>query len=849
MLRQTIVHLAGALLLCGAAPDLAAVPGPPYQGRRLVEVLSELRDQGLQLVWSSAVVGEELTVADEPATRDPREVLDAVLAPHGLVGVDAPGGVVAVVRSAERAQARPTGSIGGIVTPRGGSRAVEEVTVTVVGTEISIRAAADGSFRLREVPVGIYTVEARVPGLSPLRLEGVLVEADRETSIRFDLAPATVFLDEVVVTPSQFRILENNPENRHFLSRQEVEQMPHAADDLYRAVKRLPGAAGGDYSAGFNVRGGEQEELLVLLDGVELYEPFHLKDFQSIFSIIDSAAVGGVDFLTGGYPAEYGDRMSGVVDISPAVPTGPAATTVSLSTLNARLMSAGSWDEDRGRWLVSLRAWYPDDVLARVSPSSDQVVTDYYDLFAKVEHRLGTRSTLSGDLLVAFDDLAFHSADEEETEDVQARYGSFHAWSNLDTTWSSRLDSRAVLSAGRLTRDREGSVNDVVEGTLAVDDARTFDFLDLRQAWTLETGPRHLLKWGFEATAQEAVYDYLRVESDPEDPGEPTVVEVALEPDGSSFGVYVADRFQPLAPLVVELGLRWDDQSWIDESQFSPRVNLVLAAGPQTTVRAAWGRFHQSQRLNELQVEDGVTEYFPSQRAEHWLASVEHNFRGRLQARFELYQKDLSNLRPRYENQFSGLELFPEAQDDRIMVDPDRGRARGFELLIKHDRGQRLSWWLSYALAVAEDEIDGDWQFRNWDQRNAASFGVNLQLPGRWNVNLAGTYHSGWPTTEVTAVLIENEDGELVPEPVLGPRNEARFPAYHRLDVRATKRFEVGHGELGLVIEVLNLLDTRNVCCVDDFEFVVGDDGSVVVDPQYQYWAPIIPSVGIQYQF
>jgi hypothetical protein len=124
MLRQTIVHLAGALLLCGAAPDLAAVPGPPYQGRRLVEVLSELRDQGLQLVWSSAVVGEELTVADEPATRDPRQVLDAVLAPHGLVGVDAPGGVVVVVRSAERAQARPTGSIGGVVTPRGASRAV-----------------------------------------------------------------------------------------------------------------------------------------------------------------------------------------------------------------------------------------------------------------------------------------------------------------------------------------------------------------------------------------------------------------------------------------------------------------------------------------------------------------------------------------------------------------------------------------------------------------------------------------------------------------------------------------------------------------------------------------------------
>ena len=849
MARPTILHLAAMLLLCGAAHHLAAVPGPPYRGRRLVEVLSELRDQGLKLVWSSAVVGEGLTVVNEPAAEDPRRLLDAVLAPHGLVASDAPGGLVVVVRSADRAGARSTGSIAGLVAVRGHPRAIDEVTVAIEGTGISSRVAADGGFRLRDVPVGTYAVEASAAGLVPIRVGGVRVDADRETTIRFDLAPATVFVDEVVVTPSQLTILEENPEGRQFLSREEVEQMPHAADDLYRAVKRLPGTAGGDYSAAFNVRGGEQDELLVLLDGVELYEPFHLKDFQSIFSIIDSAAVGGVDFLSGGYPAEYGDRMSGVMDISPVTPAGPVATSLALGTLYARGMSAGPFHGNRGSWLLSLRAWYPDDVLELASPSSDRLVTDYYDLFAKVEHPLGSRSTLSGDLLVAFDDLAFQSADEEETEDVKARYASYQLWSNLQTTWSSRLASQTVLSVGRLTRDRKGEVVDVVEGTLAIDDARSFDSLDLRQAWSFVTGPRHLLKWGLEATGQESAYDYVRIESEAASPGEPSVVEVELEPEGSSYGVYLADRFQPLAPLTVELGLRWDHQSWIDGGQLSPRVNLVLAAGTRTAFRAAWGRFHQSQRLNELQVEDGVTEFYPSQLADHWLASVEHDFQGGLRARVEVYQKDLSSLRPRYENLFSPLELFPEAQDDRILVDPDRGRARGLELLVKHDRGAGLSWWLSYALAVAEDEIDGDWQLRSWDQRHAASLGINLELPGRWNLNLAGIYHSGWPTTEVSAVLVENEDGELVPEPVLGPRNGVRFPAYHRLDARATKRIEFGHGELGLIFEVLNLLDTQNVCCVDDFEFVVGDDGSVVVLPQRQYWAPIIPSVSIEYQF
>jgi outer membrane cobalamin receptor len=849
MARQTILNLVSALLLCCAAQDLAAAPGPPYRGRRLVEVLSELRDQGLELVWSSAVVGEELLVVDEPAAEDPRGILDAVLAAHGLLASDAPGGIIVVVSSAGRVGVPASGSISGLVAVRGHPRVIDEVTVTVEGTKISSRVADDGGFSLPDVPVGSYTVEAHGPGLSSHRLDNVRVDAGRETTVRFDLSPSTVFVDEVVVTPSQLTILEEDPEGRQFLSREEVGEMPHLADDLYRVVKRLPGTAGGDYTAAFNVRGGEQDELLVLLDGVELYEPFHLKDFQNVFSIIDSAAVGGVEFLSGGYPAEYADRMSGVMDISPMTPAGQVATSLALGTLYARGTSAGSFHGSRGSWLVSLRAWYPDDVLELASPSSERLVTDYYDLFARVEHRLGARSTVSGDLLVAFDDLAFQSADEEETEDVNARYASYQLWSRLQTTWNAHLASQTVLSAGRLTRDRVGDVHDVVEGTLAVDDARSLDSLDLRQAWSVVTGPRHLVKWGFEATAQESMYDYLRTESDPASRGEPTVVVVDLEPEGSSYGVYLADRIRPFTPLTVELGLRWDDQTWTDDGQLSPRVNLVLDAGVRTAVRAAWGYFHQSQRLNELQVEDGVTEFYPSQRSEHWLASVEHDFRGGLRARVEVYQKDLTSLRPRYENLFSPLELFPEAQDDRILVAPDSGRARGLEVLIKHASSWRLSWWLSYALAVAEDEIEGEWQRRSWDQRHAASLGVNVELPGRWNLNLAGIYHSGWPTTEVSAVLVEGEDGELEPEPVLGPRNGARFPAYHRLDARATKRFEVGRGELGLIFEVLNLLDTDNVCCVDDFEFVVGDDGSVVVVPQQQYWAPITPSLAVEYQF
>lgn len=691
----------------------------------------------------------------------------------------------------------------------------------------------------------IVVVAAPVAGDAP-SAEAVMPESEPALPV----AAGSVFLAEVVVTPSHFKILEEDPETRQFLTRTEVEQMPHLADDLYRAVKRLPGMAGGDYTAQANVRGGEPGELLVLLDGVELYEPYHFKDFQNVFSIIDSAAVGGVDLLTGGFPVEYGDRMSGVMDISVATPTEPISTILALSTMNARVFSTGLFDEGEGSWLVSARAWYPDFLPDLVGLTSDWVATRYYDLFAKIEHSVGARSTLSADLLVAYDDLGYRTEDAEGYEEVTANYASAHLWFNLRTAWTDRLYSQTILGGGRLTRHRVGSMEDVEGGDLSIDDQRSFDFTDLRQDWTFDLNENNLLKWGLDITRQESFYDYLSTETEagPEPP-DPTRTVVDLEPEGWAFGLYLAERFRPVAPLVIELGLRWDRQTWIDDNQLSPRINLMATLGPRTALRAAWGRFHQSQNLNELQVEDGATGFYPAQRAEHWMLGVEHRLRNGVALRFEIFHKDLSHLRPRYENLFSTIDLFPETLPDRILIGPDRGRARGFEFIAKRDTGGRVSWWFSYVLASAEDQIDEKWQPRNWDQRHTATFGLNIALPRRWNLNFAGTWRTGWPTTEVTGEVVVGPGGEIEVVPIIGPRNGARYPAYHRLDTRATKDFSVRRGELTLIIEILNVFNTRNVCCTDDFEFEIADDGTVIVIPATQNWAPIIPSVGIRYQF
>ena len=131
----------------------------------------------------------------------------------------------------------------------------------------------------------------------------------------------------------------------------------------------------------------------------------------------------------------------------------------------------------------------------------------------------------------------------------------------------------------------------------------------------------------------------------------------------------------------------------------------------------------------------------------------------------------------------------------------------------------------------------------------AVTVGLDIGLPRDWAVNIVGTYHTGWPTTEVTGEVVPDGEGGFDVIPVPGPRNGARHPSYRRLDLRAGRSFPLSSGALTLTVEILNVLDTENVCCIDDFEFTVDDDGTVATLPQRQFWAPIVPSVAVAYRF
>ena len=126
---------------------------------------------------------------------------------------------------------------------------------------------------------------------------------------------------------------------------------PNVGDDPLRTLARLPGVTATDLSAKFNVRGGATDETLVRFDGLRLMNPFHLKDFQSIFSAINPALIGAVDVYTGGFPVRFGDRMSGVIDIHPVRANDGAHHELAVSLYNASALATGRLDRGRTDWV------------------------------------------------------------------------------------------------------------------------------------------------------------------------------------------------------------------------------------------------------------------------------------------------------------------------------------------------------------------------------------------------------------------------------------------------------------------------------------------------------------------
>ena len=748
-------------------------------GLTLEQAIKTLQDAKVPIIYSSDVVKPWMRVREEPQGDNSRTLLEQMLAPYNLVPKDGPHGALLIVRD---------------------------------NTPVATSSVID------KKPLSETTNASPPPRLT-----------------------------EMIITASQYELTREAAPAAITMSSADLGFIPNPGNDPLRAAARLPGSAHADYTAKTNIRGGEANETLVRFDDLRLYNPFHLKDFQSIFSVIDPSITQQISVFTGGFPSTYGDRMSSVINIMPIQANDRPYRKISASFFNASALATGGFKDDHGDWVVSARRGNLDLFLDVTDPELGN--PSFLDFYSHAGLWFTDSFRISGNLLLFNDDISL--SDGSKDENAQAEYKDAYGWLRFDLKPNENLSGNVIWAHTELDSERAGNTNKSGISTGMLQEFKNFSIDSVQSDWSWHLGKRLNLSFGGAVTLARGRYRYadhidfsllFLTPGATLEPSRTTNLNVSV--DGEYIGAYLDARYRLTKRLVAEAGLRWDTETVSPGSPhlFSPRLAFLYSLGDSTDLRVSWGRYYQTEAIDELQVSDEITKFSPPQRSDHFVLGMEHSFNNSIDFRLEAYYKHYDRLRPRYENFLNPIALLPELKPDRIRIAPVNAASRGIEATLRHTGKGPWNWWASYVWASAKDNFKDMTVRRAWDQTYNLDVGLGWRTD-RWEFSLAGNYHTGWPTTSIT--LTTNDPVPLV---TAGPRNEQRVGNYGSIDIRAAHNFHFSDtNSLSLFIEIANITDRSNNCCV---KYEITDKGrTTLLKTKAVDSLPIIPSAGFAWRF
>lgn len=649
--------------------------------------------------------------------------------------------------------------------------------------------------------------------------------------------PTSIELAEIVVSTSRYSLDHGAMGGAVRIGGELLAAQPVLGEDAIRAIGRLPGIAQGGLTAQSSVRGGESGEVLTLVDGFPLRQAFHLPGYLSVFGVLDPGLIASADVFTGGFPARYGNRMAGVFDLETIGAADEPRTAFGLSVFNAMARRGGQLGGTD--WLAAAR-------VGTLKPFVDAFARDagdptYADTYARAGFGDSASLRVTANFLWSRDELTISRERQSERAQIESRLR--YLWLRADRDWGDDLHGSLWLGHSRVHASRTGSIDDPDFAMASVSDRRSSAYRELRGRLDWEASAYHWLEAGFEWTDEEADYFYQAQAAYPAAIAaffsrDATLARAAtISPHRERLSIFATHRWQIGRDLIAELGLRSQrtltEGATTENWSYDPRVNLRWEISASTRLRAHWGRFHQTDEVHELKVEDGITSFPEAQTSDHFIVGLDHRFASGPDIRLEWFRKLQTEPRPHFENLLDPLSVVPEVAPDRVMIVPQSADIRGAELSLVSE-WRALGWWASLAWSEAKDIVAGRRLPRSWDQSWAVTAGFDWTR-GDWRYGAVAAAHRGWPTTRVLPTS-------------LGQRNAARFPSRVGLDLRAEYRRPLPLGRLAVTIEVSNALNVGNACCQ---ELVPSPDGSggVVFASRRSDWLPVVPSVGVLWEF
>ncbi|HMS03566.1 MAG TPA: TonB-dependent receptor, partial [Gemmatimonadaceae bacterium] len=471
----------------------------------------------------------------------------------------------------------------GRVTDAATAQPIAEAAVTVAGTRLGALTDASGRYEIRRVPSGAVTIVAGRIGYTTTRTSLTLAGGETRTlDLTLAAAGATLSAVKVEARTTEREQFTLSADPGLFAVRGEtLKRVPVIGEpDVLRVVQLMPGVvATNDFNAGYNVRGGESDQNLVLLDGYPIYNPFHL---AGLFGTFIDETVGEFELIPGGMPARYGTRLSSVLTITPkAEQRSGVHGTLSASVL-ATSLALGGRVGDRTSWNVAGRRTYADRFVALLSSSS--LPYWFTDAQAHVRHELRNGGRLSLTAYTGEDVLAgFFSGLGDSTSAGQG--GLRFDWGNslIGAAWEQPLARLAGGDSARLmqrvSRTGFGTTLDLGNGSLTLDN-RVAEW----RAWGEATRwrGRHETLLGYEWSAYRVSYDV----DAPAAGGAPLLTQRQRP----SAGALYVDQTVRGERITARAGLRAETVTGTGWAALSPRASMKWFANSDLAFTLSAGR-------------------------------------------------------------------------------------------------------------------------------------------------------------------------------------------------------------------------------------------------------------------
>ena len=690
---------------------------------------------------------------------------------------------------------------------------------------------------------GVLPAQAQEPDEEPTRLETLEIRYEEtESRSTTETGGSTVVLDSA-----------------------ELDSVAGNQNDPLAAVGTLPGVvtpgstgnggATGSLGAGFFIRGSNARDNQFRVDGLPVGYLFHQ---GGTTSILNPDTVRRFDTYLAGYPAEFGDGLGGVVDVSLREPRRDRLhQEYQVGFYEASALIEGPLGE-RDSGFLALRRSYIDLLLPKSGSLGDVEYTtfpQFHDGQARWRRELDD-GFLEFSLFTARDETGLLFDDEAAGDDpaLAGELGADQAFTTLGGRWVQQLGPswEQRVRFGRLEERFDFAI-----GTQGADDpdpgepfflelATTTDFLRPQwqhfgdQLWTL----------GVDAESSEVAIDaYAPTQPSVQDPGTPLSQSRTVAADTTlryrETAPYVEVEPAPLGNLFPRLGLRYTHQESPDGvatlSGWSPRTQWRYDLTPSTALTAQWGLYRQAPAGNE-RVPGAGNPDLRWTRAEHRVLGIKHNLSGPWSLQLEAYHKPMRDL----------------VLEDRESGPPDNytneleGEAYGVDLLAKRNLSDGRVGWLGYSWgrSFRRDTTTGERYPFAADQPHTlqAVWSQPFHETSRWRWGARLLARSGQPYTRVvgrTEETYTDADGndQSYWAPVYGDLNGGRLPPFVRLDLRAERSYRFGWGELTTSFSLLNVTEPLrpNVTGYD-----YADDYSNYEDPDEASGFPFLPSFSIR---